>query len=101
QGVRERQDELHQEVTDKVSLLETEINDFLISTVLDAYEYVTLRKISGQEKNDSYRFNQPEGQSLLERLRNRGLIEERDGNNSIFNNRNDRDIKTRDHFILT
>jgi len=101
QGVRERQEELHQEVTEKVSLLENEINDFLISTVLDAYEYVTIRKISGDEQDDGYRFNQPEGQSLLERLRNRGLVEEKDARNSIFSDRSDRHIKVRGHFIVT
>ena len=101
QGVRERQEELHQEVTDKVSLLESEINDFLISTVLDAYEYVTIRKISGEEPDEGYRFNRPEGQSLLERLRNRGLVEEKDGKHSIFSDRSDREIKVRNHFIVT
>jgi hypothetical protein len=37
-ALRRRQDQLQQEVKNKVSLLENEINDLLISTVLDAYE---------------------------------------------------------------
>jgi hypothetical protein len=79
------EDEVH-EVGDKIktkvdrlgndiSTLGDDINSLLISTVLDAFEYITLKKITGQEENDDYDFN-PKGQDLLERLRNRGLIDE-------------------------
>jgi hypothetical protein len=37
----------------------------------------------------------------LERLRNRGLIKERENINSIFDNRKNRDINVRNHFIIT
>ncbi|MGH8060372.1 MAG: hypothetical protein ACREOH_24560, partial [Candidatus Entotheonellia bacterium] len=74
--------------------------DLLMATVLDAYEYVTLRKIAGPDQDQSYRFNQPEGQDLLERLRNRGLIEQKSGV-SIFKDRSDRVINVRDLFIIT
>jgi hypothetical protein len=83
------------------SRLESNITDILMSTVLDAYEYITLLKIAGRDQNTSYRFTQDKGQPLLERLRNRGLIEER-GKDSIFKNKTNREINNiQDHFIIT
>jgi hypothetical protein len=93
-------DDIKGEVKEKVDQLGGDINDLLISTVLDAYEYITLLKISGDEKDDSYQFNHPKGQDLLERLRNRGLIDEL-GGNSIFNDRTERSIKVKSHFMIT
>jgi hypothetical protein len=84
----------------KVDQLGNDINSLLISTVLDAYEYITLRKITGDEPNDKYDFNYPKGQDLLERLRNRGLIDEM-GGNTIFNDRGNREIELRKHFLIT
>lgn len=98
--VNKIQDNLKDEVKEKVNQLGDDINDLLISTVLDAYEYITLRKINGEEKNDNYEFNYPKGQDLLERLRNRGLIEEKN-NDSIFNDLSNRSIKAREHFSIT
>jgi hypothetical protein len=92
--------DIKQEVKEKVNQLGDDINDLLISTVLDAYEYITLQKVKGAEQDDSYQFNYPKGQDLLERLRNRGLIEEKN-ENSIFNNRNNRAINVREHFAIT
>jgi len=93
-------DDIKGEVKEKVNQLGDDINALLISTVLDAYEYITLLKISGDEKDDSYQFNHPKGQDLLERLRNRGLINEL-GEDSIFNDRTERPIKVRDYFSIT
>jgi hypothetical protein len=83
----------------RVERLENNISDILIATVLDAYEYVTLQKIAGADRDGSYFFNSPEGQNLLERLRNRGLVAERHG--GMFDNRTDRNINVRDHFVIT
>jgi len=84
----------------KVDQLGSDINALLISTVLDAYEYITLRKITGEEPSDKYDFNYPKGQDLLERLRNRGLIDEM-GGNTIFNDRGNRGIELKKHFLIT
>jgi hypothetical protein len=99
-GLEAKLDRIKEEVKDKVGQLGDDINELLISTVLDAYEYITLRKIAGDEPDDNYQFNHPKGQDLLERLRNRGLIDEV-GGNSIFNDRNNRSISVRQHFIIT
>ncbi|OUL20214.1 hypothetical protein [Nostoc sp. 106C] len=99
-GLEAKLNSIKEEVKDKVSQLGEDINELLISTVLDAYEYITLRKITGDEKNDSYQFNYPKGQDLLERLRNRGLIDEI-GGNSIFNDKSNRPINVRSHFVIT
>lgn len=99
-GLEAKLDRIKDEVKDKVGQLGDDINELLISTVLDAYEYITLRKITGDEFDDNYQFNYPKGQDLLERLRNRGLIDEV-GGNSIFNDRNNRPINVRQHFIIT
>jgi hypothetical protein len=81
--------------------LESSITDILMSTVLDAYEYITLLKITGAEQNPGYLFSRDKGQALLERLKNRGLIEE-GGNDSIFKNNTDRWIDNiKDHFIIS
>jgi hypothetical protein len=93
-------DDIKEDVKSKVDQLGEDINDLLISTVLDAYEYITLEKIRGKKESVGYEFNYPKGQDLLERLRNRGLIEETN-NNSIFNDRNNRTINLRDHFVIT
>lgn len=87
-------------VEGKVDQLGNDINALLISTVLDAYEYITLRKVTGEEPNDKYDFNYPKGQDLLERLRNRGLIDEM-GGNTIFNDRSNREIELKKHFLIT
>jgi hypothetical protein len=92
--------EIKQDVKNKVNQLGDDINDLLISTVLDAYEYITLQKVKGDEQDDSYQFNYPKGQDLLERLRNRGLIEEK-SSYSIFSDRNNRAINVREHFSIT
>lgn len=99
-GLEAKLNSIKEEVQDKVSQLREDINELLISTVLDAYEYITLRKITGDEKDDSYQFNYPKGQDLLERLRNRGFIDEMDSN-SIFNDRSNRPINVREHFVIT
>lgn len=99
-GLEAKLNSIKEEVKDKVGQLGDDINELLISTVLDAYEYITLRKIIGSEQDDSYQFNYPKGQDLLERLRNRGLIDEI-GVNSIFNDRNNRAINVREHFVIT
>ena len=99
-GLEAKLDRIKEEVKDKVGQLGDDINELLISTVLDAYEYITLRKVTGDEPDDNYQFNYPKGQDLLERLRNRGLIDEV-GGNSIFNDRNNRPINVRQHFIIT
>ncbi|OUL19262.1 hypothetical protein BV378_33660 [Nostoc sp. RF31YmG] len=99
-GLEAKLNSIKEEVKDKVSQLGEDINELLISTVLDAYEYITLRKITGDEKNDSYQFNYPKGQDLLERLKNRGLIDEI-GSNSIFNDKSNRPINVRSHFVIT
>ncbi|MCG9893442.1 MAG: hypothetical protein MH252_20505 [Thermosynechococcaceae cyanobacterium MS004] len=86
-------------VEQKVDQLGSDINALLISTVLDAYEYITLRKISGEDPDDRFEFNRPKGQDLLERLRNRRLIKEiYDG--TIFSDKSNRSIKLREHFII-
>lgn len=82
-GLEAKLNSIKEEVKDKVSQLGDDLNELLISTVLDAYEYITLRKITGNEQDDSYRFNYPKGQDLLERLRNRGLIDEIGGNGTF------------------
>ncbi len=92
--------EVAEKVEVKVDQLGNDINALLISTVLDAYEYITLRKITGEEPNDKYDFNYPKGQDLLERLRNRGLIDEM-GGNTIFHDRSNREIKLKEHFLIT
>jgi hypothetical protein len=99
-GLEAKLDRIKEEVKDKVNQLGDDINDLLISTVLDAYEYITLRKITGDDEDDSYDFNHPKGQDLLERLRNRGLIDEVSGN-SIFDDRKNRLINVRNHFVIT
>lgn len=99
-GLEAKLNSIKEEVEDKVSQLGDDINELLISTVIDAYEYITLRKITGDEKDDSYQFNYPKGQDLLERLRNRGLIDEM-GSDSIFNDRSNRPINVREHFFIT
>jgi hypothetical protein len=98
--VNQVEDNIKEEVKDKVNQLGDDINDLLFLTILDAYEYITLQKAKGDELDDSYQFNYPKGQDLIERLRNRGLIEEKNGD-SIFNDRNDRRINIREHFLIT
>ena len=91
-----------QEITD----LEKNFDNLLISTVIDSYEYITLLKLNNEEE-DKYNFTYPKGRDLLERLRNRGLIEEKnlneDQNNSIFKNdvHKNQPIKLQDHFVIT
>ncbi|MDZ8055328.1 MAG: hypothetical protein RMX68_028655 [Aulosira sp. ZfuVER01] len=99
-GLEAKLNIIKEEVKDKVSQLGDDINELLISTVIDAYEYITLRKITGDEKDDSYEFNYPKGQDLLERLRNRGLIDEM-GGNSLFKDRSNRPINVRKNFVIT
>ena len=86
----------------KVDQIEVDINQLLIATVLDAYEYITLKKLRGDEQDDSYAFTYPTEQNLLERLRNRGLLEEYKHNSgSVFDSRENRTIKLRQHFSIT
>jgi hypothetical protein len=80
--------------------LESSISDILMSTVLDAYEYITLLKITGEVEDPRYLFSQDKGQPLLERLRNRGLIKER-GTDSIFKGRTNIELNIREHFVIT
>ncbi|GAB1545469.1 hypothetical protein NUACC21_81450 [Scytonema sp. NUACC21] len=98
--VKGKVDEIGNNINDKVNQLEDDINALLISTVLDAYEYITLKKITGAEKDDSYQFTYPKGQDLLERLKNRGLICELE-KPSIFDNKNPRLINVTKHFRIT
>jgi hypothetical protein len=86
-------------VKQEVNKLEQDVVDLLISTVLDAYEYVTLQKIRGDRPNDSFKFT-TKGHAQLERLVNVGLIEEKKGSN-LFADGNERWIWVRDHYSLT
>jgi hypothetical protein len=81
-----------------VNKLGQDVADLLISTVLDAFEYITLQKVRGDRK-DSYKFT-PKGQDLLERLANRGLIEEKQTSN-VFADRTIRDLRLMEHYVIT
>jgi hypothetical protein len=91
---------VYEQINKKVGQLGEDINDLLFLTILDAYEYITLKKVRGDESDDSYHFSYPKGQDLIERLRNRGLIEEK-MNKLIFSSKNERYINVRDHFLIT
>jgi hypothetical protein len=93
-------DDVKEDVKNKVGQLGEDINDLLFLTILDAYEYITLKKARGDELDDSYEFNYPKGQDLIERLRNRGLIEERE-NRLKFNGENQGNINIREFFSIT
>jgi hypothetical protein len=93
-------EDVREDVKNKVGQLGEDINDLLFLTILDAYEYITLRKVRGDEPDNSYQFSYPKGQDLIERLRNRGLIEEKE-NKLIFGSENQRRINVRDHFSIT
>ena len=80
----------------QVDSLSKSIDDLLLGTVLDAFEYVTLQDI--KDKTDRQYDINPSGYALLERLRNRGLIE--DGN-SILNDRTPRKIQLKGSFSIT
>ncbi len=86
-------------IKQKVKNIENEVSLLNIAMVLDAFEYKTLKKIKG-DIEDSYNFGFPNEQYLLERLRNRGLIEEHNSD-SVFKNKNTRDINLRKHFSIT
>lgn len=89
------------QVEQKVDQIGDDIDRLLISTVLDAYEYITLKKIRGDKKDDQYYFSYQKGRDLLERLRNRGLIEEKQ-ESPIFNSQTIQDpINLRSHFLIT
>lgn len=89
-----------QDVKSQVGQLGEDINDLLFLTILDAYEYITLKKVRGDESDDGYQFNYPKGQDLIERLRNRGLIEEKE-NKLQFSSENQRRINLRNYFFIT
>ncbi len=93
-------DDVKEDVKSQVGQLGEDINDLLFLTILDAYEYITLKKVRGDESDDSYQFNYPKGQDLIERLRNRGLIEEKE-NKLQFSSENQRHINLRDYFKIT
>jgi hypothetical protein len=97
--VSQAADNVKNVVSDQVSNLDGNISDILFFTLFDVYEYITLKKISGAEMNDSYSIN-PKGKELLERLINRALIEE---NNVqfIFTLMDNTVIHLREHFKLT
>ncbi len=93
-------EDVREDVKNKVGQLGEDINDLLFLTILDAYEYITLRKVRGDEPDNSYQLSYPKGQDLIERLRNRGLIEEKE-NKLIFGSENQKRINVRDHFSIT
>jgi low affinity Fe/Cu permease len=97
----ERISKVAETVETKVDELGNDINNLLISTVLDAYEYITLKKIAGEEQNGIYDFTYPKGRDLLERLRNRGLIDELSSNTIFKDENNGKRINVRDHFSIT
>lgn len=73
--------------------------DYLVmGTILDAYEFVTLLRVQGS-RSDRFSIN-PSGFALLERLCNRGLIEENVGD-KVLNNPQERQVNLRNHFTLT
>jgi hypothetical protein len=83
---------------EEVNRLEGEIDTLLVGTILDSYEYITLQKVSGK-REDRYAIN-PSGLAQLERLVNRGLIEEKSGS-SVFQDKTDRSVALRDYFLIT
>jgi hypothetical protein len=82
----------------EVATLSEEIDNLLLGTVLDAFEYVTLRDL--KDKNDiEFKIN-PSGLALLERLRNRGLLKA-ESNVFDFDNRSERKITLHKVFSIT
>ncbi|NEO54328.1 MAG: hypothetical protein F6K54_15295 [Okeania sp. SIO3B5] len=88
--------DVKEDVKKDVEKIEGDIQQLLIAVVLDAYDYITLKKINGDEKDDSYNINRPNEEYLLEKLRNRGLIEEKKNSESGFEK-----IKNRGNSRLT
>lgn len=92
-----------EEVKDEVNKLGEQIDILLMSTVLDAYEFITLQKLQGNPPDkyggDKYDFNE-KGRDLIERLRNRGLLEKISGQ-SVFQDGSNGEINLRKHFLIT
>jgi hypothetical protein len=80
----------------KVDTLSGAIDDLLLGTVLDAFEYVTLQDLKEKKENE-FSIN-PSGYALLERLRNRGLIKEE---SNVLNDRSERKISLNKSFSIT
>lgn len=83
---------------EEVNELGDELDTLLVGTVLDSYEFITLQKVQGK-RLDNFSIN-PSGLALLERLVNRGLIEEKTIG-KVFADRNERIIPLRQCFSLT
>ena len=83
----------------KVDTLSDSIDELLLRTVLDAFEYATLKDLEG-ETDKKFEIN-PSGYALLERLRNRGLIEEKNKNNKVLADRRERPIWLKESFSIT
>ena len=80
----------------EVATLSGEIDNLLLGTVLDAFEYITLRDLEKNIDNE-YQIN-PSGYALLERLRNRGLIKEK---SNVLADRSERKISLNKSFSIT
>jgi hypothetical protein len=80
----------------EVATLSEEIDNLLLGTVLDAFEYVTLRDLK-EETEIEFSMN-PSGYALLERLRNRGLIKDE---RNVLADRNERKIVLHKSFSIT
>jgi hypothetical protein len=83
---------------EEVNELEDELDILLVGTVLDSYEFITLEKIQGK-RQDKFSIN-PSGIALLERLINRGLVEEK-ARDVVLGDKKEREIKLRDFFWIT
>lgn len=84
------------DLNEKVDTLSEAIDDLLLGTVLDAFEYVTLRDLK-ENKEIEFSIN-PSGYALLERLRNRGLIKEE---SNVLGDRSERRIQLNKSFSIT
>lgn len=80
----------------KVDTLSGTIDDLLLGTVLDAFEYVTLLNLK-ENKEVEFSINSS-GYALLERLRNRGLIQEE---SNVLDDREARKIQLNKSFSIT
>ena len=80
----------------QVGSLSESIDELLLGTVLDAFEYVTLEDLK-DEIDIEFNINRS-GYALLERLRNRGLIED---TNRVLDDRTERKIQLKESFFIT
>lgn len=80
----------------QVDSLSESIDELLLTTVLDAFEYVTLNDLQ-EERDRKYKIN-PSGYALLERLRNRGLIEDK---KNVLDDPKSREIQLKESVSIT